>query len=102
MLRQPRKPKAEADWSISKAYGLGINALYLNLKGPQRDGIVEPGQEAEKLIKELKEPLEEQVDPVTGQPVLRQVYRAADPAPSILAEFGLPAPSSMTGKSIFT
>ena len=76
MLRQPLIPNADVDWSISKAYGLGINRLYLNLKGRQRDGIVEPGEEAEKLIKKLKERLEEEVDQVTGQPVIRQVYRA--------------------------
>ncbi|MHC4585633.1 MAG: alkaline phosphatase family protein, partial [Planctomycetota bacterium] len=28
------------DWSRTRAYGLGINGLYLNLKGRERDGIV--------------------------------------------------------------
>src|SRR5262249_1889808 len=56
----------DVDWSITKAYGLGINGLYLNLKGRERDGIVEPGEAAERLLAELKERLEAEVDPSTG------------------------------------
>ncbi len=165
----------DCDWSITSAYGLGINGLYLNLKGRERDGIVEPGAKAEELLTELKERLEAVTD-VNGESVIRSVYRASeiysggatalspdlivgyrrgyraswatclgdltpevlldndnawsadhcadalevpgvlfsnrpfrakspslvDLAPSILAEFGLPAPTSMSGKSIFT
>ena len=32
----------------TRAYGLGINGLYLNLKGRERDGVVEPGEEQEE------------------------------------------------------
>ena len=166
----------DVDWSRTKAYGLGINGLYLNLKGRERDGIVEPGEEANTLLAKLKKELEEVTDNVTGESVIRTVYRAdheysgnalalapdlivgyrrgwraswetilgeitneifldndsawsadhcadalevpgvffsnrsfrakspslVDVAPSILAEFGLPAPAAMTGKSIFT
>jgi predicted AlkP superfamily phosphohydrolase/phosphomutase len=175
-LAQCSSIMADCDWSISKAYGLGINGLYLNLKGRERDGVVEPGEEATALLAELKERLEnEAIDPETNQRVIRTVYRASDVytgnaramapdlivgynrgyraswetclggveasvlednklawsadhcadalevpgvlfsnrpfrarspslvdiAPSILAEFGLTAPSSMTGRSIF-
>jgi predicted AlkP superfamily phosphohydrolase/phosphomutase len=65
----------DVDWSISKAYGLGINGLYVNLKGRERDGIVEPADKA-ALMAELKERLEAEVDPATGQRVIRTVYRA--------------------------
>ena len=34
----------------TSAYGLGINGLYLNLKGRERDGIVEPGEQREELL----------------------------------------------------
>ncbi len=173
--------RQDADWSLTKAYGLGINGLYLNLKGRERDGIVEPGEEAEQLVAELKELLEQVTDNVTGERVIRTVYRAdqvysgpatalapdlivgyrrgyraswatclgdleqgepgqeflannesawsadhcadalevpgvlfcnkgiragkpalIDLAPSILAEFGLDVPSSMSGKSVFS
>jgi predicted AlkP superfamily phosphohydrolase/phosphomutase len=165
----------DVDWSITYAYGLGINGLYLNLKGRERDGIVEPGKEAEEKLQEIKERLEEVTD-VNGARVIGTVYRAdqvysgsatalapdlivgyrrgyraswetclgeltpewlldndnawsadhcadarevpgvlfsnrsfrakgpglIDVAPSILAEFGLPIPSTMSGRSIFS
>ena len=43
----------DVDWSQTTAYGLGINGLYLNMKGRERDGIVEPGDEREALLREL-------------------------------------------------
>lgn len=165
----------DVDWSRTAAYGLGINGLYLNLKGRERDGMVEPGDEQEALLTELASRLETVTD-FNGQQVIRKVYRAdqiysggatalapdlivgyrrgyraswatclgditddvllnndsawsadhcadalevpgvlfcnrpfrsknpslVDLAPSILDEFGLPMPSCMTGKSIFT
>ena len=45
----------DVDWSQTTAYGLGINGLYLNMKGRERDGIVEPGEEREALLRELND-----------------------------------------------
>ena len=45
---------ANVDWSRTRAYGLGLNGLYLNLKGREREGIVEPGAAADSLLKKLK------------------------------------------------
>ena len=47
----------DADWSRTRAYGLGINGLYLNLKGRERDGIVEPGEEQEQLTTTTDRPI---------------------------------------------
>jgi predicted AlkP superfamily phosphohydrolase/phosphomutase len=63
------------DWSQTVAYGLGINGLYLNLKGRERDGIVEPGEQQEALLAELTERLEAVTDS-NEQRVVRAVYRA--------------------------
>jgi predicted AlkP superfamily phosphohydrolase/phosphomutase len=65
----------DVDWSQTVAYGLGINGLYLNLKGRERDGIVEPGEQQEALLTELAGRLEAVTD-FNGQPVVRSVYRA--------------------------
>ena len=65
----------DVDWSLTYAYGLGINGLYLNLKGRERDGVVEPGEKANELLDELKERLEAVVN-VNGESVIRGVYRA--------------------------
>ena len=64
----------DADWSRTRAYGLGINGLYLNLKGRERDGIVEPGEEQERLTRQLIARLQAVQDD-DGQRVIRRVYR---------------------------
>jgi predicted AlkP superfamily phosphohydrolase/phosphomutase len=166
----------DVDWSKTYAYGLGINGLYVNLKGREPHGIVEPGEEYDALLKQLAGELEGFQDDQNGdQQVIRKAYladqvykgnatalapdliigysrgyraswdtvlggitdevlldnhnawsadhcadalevpgvffsnrtirgkspRLIDVAPSILAEFGLTAPSSMDGGNIF-
>ena len=65
----------DVDWSNTSAYGLGINGLYLNLKGRERDGIVEPGDQREALLTELKDRLEAVTD-TNGKRIIRGVYRS--------------------------
>ena len=64
----------DVDWSRTRAYGLGINGLYLNLKGRERDGIVEPGEQREQLLTELSGKLEALRD-TQGQRVIVKVHR---------------------------
>ena len=63
----------DVDWSRTRAYGLGINGLYLNLAGRERDGIV-TATERETLLEELKNKLEAIRD-VDGRPVVRKAHR---------------------------
>jgi predicted AlkP superfamily phosphohydrolase/phosphomutase len=65
----------DIDWSRTAAYGLGINGLYLNLKGRERDGSLEPGDQQEEFLARLAAQLEAVVDD-DGQRVIRSVYRA--------------------------
>jgi len=65
----------DVDWSITAAYGLGINGLYLNLKGRERDGTIEPGDQREALLTELKDRLEAVTD-TNGKRIIRGVYRS--------------------------
>jgi len=65
---------ADVDWKQTRAYGLGINGLYINLKGRERDGIVSPGEEKEKLIEELVAKLQAVKD-TGGRRVIKHVYR---------------------------
>lgn len=65
----------QADWSQTRAYGMGINGLYLNLRGRERDGVVEPGDEQERLTRQLIAGLQSVRD-VNGETVIRKVYRA--------------------------
>jgi predicted AlkP superfamily phosphohydrolase/phosphomutase len=64
------------DWSRTAAYGLGINGLYLNLKGRERHGLIERGEERNALLTELASRLEAIEDPETGRRVISSVYRA--------------------------
>ena len=45
------------DWSKTQAYSLGLNGLYLNLKGREANGIVSPGEEAAGVIRRLTDRL---------------------------------------------
>jgi predicted AlkP superfamily phosphohydrolase/phosphomutase len=66
---------ADVDWSKSKAYGQGLNGLFLNLKGREKQGIVKPGEEAEKIKNEIKEKLLKVEDPLTKTRVFKSVYK---------------------------
>ncbi|MCH8146594.1 MAG: alkaline phosphatase family protein [Planctomycetes bacterium] len=74
-LWDPRKTKVAVDWRRSRAYGLGLNGLYLNLKGRERDGIVDP-VDRDALLEELREKLLGVRDPLNGEPVIAVVDRA--------------------------
>ena len=56
----------DVDWSRTRAYTMGLNGLYLNLKGREREGIVEAGGESAVLKEELRRKLDGLVDPASG------------------------------------
>jgi predicted AlkP superfamily phosphohydrolase/phosphomutase len=69
---------ADVDWKRTKAYGMGINGLYLNLQGREVHGAVSPGREAETLTQELIDRLLAIRDPVDESPVIARVHRARE------------------------
>ena len=60
------------DWSKTKAYAYGLNCLYLNLKGREKEGSV-PQSEYNALLDQLKKDLLEMTDPRTGKNAVTQV-----------------------------
>ncbi len=64
------------DWRRTRAYALGINSLYLNLRGREMRGVVNPGREQKALLAELQERLEDAADPATGVRAIKHAYRA--------------------------
>lgn len=64
---------ADVDWSKTKAYGTGLGGIFLNIKGREKYGIVEKGEEAEKLKREIKSKLEGLKDPETGKTAIDMV-----------------------------
>jgi predicted AlkP superfamily phosphohydrolase/phosphomutase len=73
------------DWSKTRAYAMGLGEVYINLRGREAQGIVQPGPEYDALKTELKQRLVAMADPENGEhPVRRvlareEVYRQFDP-----------------------
>ena len=66
----------QVDWGRTKAYALGLAGIYLNLKGRESQGLVEPGEEAEKLKQELIAKLSGLKDQEKGEIAINQVIDA--------------------------
>jgi predicted AlkP superfamily phosphohydrolase/phosphomutase len=64
---------ANVDWSRTRAYGLGINGLYVNLEGREEHGLVPPEQR-QALVHEIQAELLAVTDPATGRPAISKVY----------------------------
>jgi predicted AlkP superfamily phosphohydrolase/phosphomutase len=63
------------DWTRTRAYGLGLSGLYLNIRGRESGGIV-PREEAAALLKEISSGLLALRDE-DGQAALSHVYEPA-------------------------
>jgi predicted AlkP superfamily phosphohydrolase/phosphomutase len=57
------------DWNRTRAYSPDEASLYLNLRGRDPKGSVEPGAEANRLLNEIVDGLLRVPDPVSGEPV---------------------------------
>ena len=98
-LRNPRqRERAEwlqgIRWRRTQAFAIGLNSLYLNVKGRERTGVVAPDKRA-ALAREIADKLLEWKDPVSNQPVVTQavlreeVYHGphVDQAPDIIVGY---------------
>ncbi|MBA2390224.1 MAG: alkaline phosphatase family protein [Geodermatophilaceae bacterium] len=66
----------DVDWSQTTAFGVGFGGpIFVNLKGREPQGIVEPGAEYEALLKRLEADLRELRHPITGDPFVNQIFR---------------------------
>ncbi len=66
------------DWGNTRAYSFGMNGIYLNLKGREGKGIVNPGKEADALCAEIIEKLSGTIDPATNRPAINKVYHRSE------------------------
>ncbi|MGH9500906.1 MAG: alkaline phosphatase family protein [Terriglobales bacterium] len=86
----------DVDWSKTRAYTMGLNGLYLNLKGREREGIIEPGSDAEALKEELRSKLDGLKDPASGRVGITGVFDCdsvyagpyVDNAPDLIVGYG--------------
>ncbi|MGB9492481.1 MAG: alkaline phosphatase family protein [Terriglobales bacterium] len=71
------EPFADVDWSRTRAYGLGLNGLYVNMRGREKGGIVDPAQ-ADALLREIRDRLIAVHDPKNNLPVITRVDLASE------------------------
>jgi predicted AlkP superfamily phosphohydrolase/phosphomutase len=62
------------DWSKTQAYSLGLGKIFINLKGREPEGAVDPA-DYDKVRDEIIAALEAYTDPVTGDAVVNKVYK---------------------------
>ena len=67
---------AQIDWSKTKAFSEEVRgSIWINLAGRDAQGIVSPGPEYERLRERIISELPELRDPLTGEQLIRRVYR---------------------------
>ncbi len=69
----PQTTLESAEWSSTEAYALGLNGLYLNMKGREHDGTVPFGPQRAALLANLREQLTQWKDPSNGRQVIEVV-----------------------------
>jgi predicted AlkP superfamily phosphohydrolase/phosphomutase len=72
------EPLANVDWTETRAYGLGLNGLYLNMRGRESNGVVDPETQADSLMAELRAKLLSVQDPKSKQQVITRVDLARE------------------------
>jgi predicted AlkP superfamily phosphohydrolase/phosphomutase len=74
--RRQEEHLAGVVWSRTRAFAIGLTGIFLNLKGKFSQGIVAPGNEAERLREEITQRLTETIDPRTGTRAIKRAYIA--------------------------
>jgi Type I phosphodiesterase / nucleotide pyrophosphatase len=64
----------DIDWGRTRAYALGLNGLYINVRGRERFGIVTPS-EREALAAEIQAALLQVIDPQLGTRAITSIFR---------------------------
>ncbi len=63
---------ADIDWSRTRAYTVGLAGIFVNQKGREQHGTVEPGDETRRLVAEITQKLTGLVDPKTSEIGVRE------------------------------
>jgi len=70
--------KGTIDWSKTKAYTEAASQIYINVKGRDPRGIVEPGEEYYRVQEEIINYLHEYTDPISGKKPIIMALRKED------------------------
>ncbi len=64
---------SNVNWTRTQAYAVGLNGIYINLRGRDVNGSV-PQSDRARLIAEISNGLMSFIDPETGEPAVTKVY----------------------------
>lgn len=73
MEEKMKSPLDYIDWSRTQAYGMGLNGLYVNLKGREEHGTV-PRSERTAVLRRIGNQLRNFRDPANGQQVVTRTF----------------------------
>jgi predicted AlkP superfamily phosphohydrolase/phosphomutase len=62
------------DWSRTQAYAVGLVGIFLNIRGREAQGIVEPGEEANAVKRRIAANLQGLVDDETGDVAINEAF----------------------------
>ncbi len=82
------------DWSLTRAFSLGLTGMFINREGREKSGIVGEGEPYRALVKEICAKLEALVDPESGD---RAVRRAVAAFEAFDGPYRLDAPDILVG-----
>jgi predicted AlkP superfamily phosphohydrolase/phosphomutase len=69
----------DVDWSRTVAFSKGnYGQIFLNVRGRDEHGIVEPGAEYERIMGQVTDKLRALIDPETHQPLIGPIWRRED------------------------
>jgi predicted AlkP superfamily phosphohydrolase/phosphomutase len=81
------------DWASTQAYALGLNGLYVNLKGREAHGTVSSGEQLRAVVANLRQQLLAWRDPLNGRQVvesleeIRKTPHNAEFAPDLIVGY---------------
>lgn len=68
----------DVDWSKTRAYALGLTGIFLNIRGREGEGIVDPAEEANELRKEIAGRLADLRDEERDEVAIREAFDPAE------------------------
>lgn len=75
-----KQTKNTIDWDNTKAFAStpDVHGIFINVRGREPNGIVEPGAEYHELCDKLIEQLTNLKDPIDNEPLVERVYRNSE------------------------
>jgi predicted AlkP superfamily phosphohydrolase/phosphomutase len=79
----------DVDWRRTRAYSNGYaGPIFVNLRGREPQGIVDPGAEVADLLAELTADLSSLKEPATGLPFVGEIYQGSSLYSGPMTEYG--------------